>query len=189
MLLCGDRHAGEQTAATVLPNLVKRNSESPQKSGREFHTNFVSIPHNIQHPSIPRRIISHPFSCFTPCAKPIASHVDDQIPSRPITEYHAHQSAIMTALFIQIFFIACVGCNAFNAVVLSRRAATSCRTGPPSLLYSSEDDDLDSLLSSEDERDNLVVDSGLTKERLPFQTDGGVIMPEGGANPCVIKVS
>ena len=22
----------------------------------------------------------------------------------------------------------------------------------------------------------------------PFQTDGGVIMPEGGANPCVIKV-
>lgn len=23
---------------------------------------------------------------------------------------------------------------------------------------------------------------------LPFQTDGGVIMPEGGANPCVIKV-
>lgn len=22
----------------------------------------------------------------------------------------------------------------------------------------------------------------------PFQTEGGVIMPEGGANPCVIKV-
>ena len=30
---------------------------------------------------------------------------------------------------------------------------------------------------------------GLSSMSNPFQTDGGVIMPEGGANPCVIKVS
>lgn len=49
-------------------------------------------------------------------------------------------------------------------------------------LYSSSS----SLLSEEDARNK----NGLTKENLPFQkTDGGAIMPEDGANPCVIKVS
>ena len=94
----------------------------------------------------------------------------------------------MTALFIQIFLIACVGCNAFNAIVFSRREA-SCWRGPPSWLHSSEDDDPDLPLLNEDDRNDSALESGLTKENLPFQTDGGVIMPEGGANPCVIKVS
>ena len=55
-----------------------------------------------------------------------------------------------------------------------------------------DDEDLDvysssSSLSSEDDVRNK---DGLTKENLPFQkTDGGAIMPEDGANPCVIKVS
>ena len=67
-----------------------------------------------------------------------------------------------------------------------------CLSAPaPALLLSTDDnaDDLDSLLSDDgDSSENLASGFDLTKENLPFQTDGGVIMPEGGANPCVIKV-
>ena len=71
-----------------------------------------------------------------------------------------------------------------------------------------DNDDLDMLLSDSDS-DNGSVPSEPVAGKLgdnkvggtivgqslpgsggaPFQTDGGVIMPEGGANPCVIKVS
>jgi hypothetical protein len=57
------------------------------------------------------------------------------------------------------------------------------------VLHLSSDDDIDSLLSEDSKEPENAVKSSLMKENLPFQTDGGVIMPEGGANPCVIKVS
>eukprot|EP00579_Thalassiosira_antarctica_P012605 CAMPEP_0201912338 /NCGR_PEP_ID=MMETSP0903-20130614/3037_1 /ASSEMBLY_ACC=CAM_ASM_000552 /TAXON_ID=420261 /ORGANISM="Thalassiosira antarctica, Strain CCMP982" /LENGTH=205 /DNA_ID=CAMNT_0048447281 /DNA_START=295 /DNA_END=909 /DNA_ORIENTATION=+ len=59
------------------------------------------------------------------------------------------------------------------------------------LLVQDDVDDLGSSASSTSSSSygsnvvgGVVVGSG----GLPFQTDGGVIMPEGGANPCVIKV-
>jgi len=53
-----------------------------------------------------------------------------------------------------------------------------------------DDEDLDVYSSSSSlSEDDVRNKNGLTKENLPFQkTDGGVIMPEDGANPCVIKV-
>ena len=57
----------------------------------------------------------------------------------------------------------------------------------------SKDDDEEELdvnsSSSSLSEDDVRNKNGLTKENLPFQkTDGGAIMPEDGANPCVIKV-
>ena len=53
-----------------------------------------------------------------------------------------------------------------------------------------EDLDVYSSSSSSLSEDDVRNKNGLTKENLPFQkTDGGAIMPEDGANPCVIKVS
>ncbi|KAL3811943.1 hypothetical protein ACHAXA_007223 [Cyclostephanos tholiformis] len=45
-------------------------------------------------------------------------------------------------------------------------------------------------LSDFDDEDDDVGGGGSTTmpPMMPFQTDGGVIMPEGGTNPCVIKV-
>jgi hypothetical protein len=57
------------------------------------------------------------------------------------------------------------------------------------VLRLSSEDDIDALLADDDNEPENVVKNSLMKENLPFQTDGGVIMPEGGANPCVIKVS
>ncbi|KAL3789022.1 hypothetical protein HJC23_008169 [Cyclotella cryptica] len=54
-----------------------------------------------------------------------------------------------------------------------------------------EDDDDNDELDAFDVASGAVSKSAgdtLKRESLPFQTDGGVIMPEGGANPCVIKV-
>ena len=45
----------------------------------------------------------------------------------------------------------------------------------------------DGFLEVDDEEDADDVFDG-SVARGPLQTDGGVIMPEGGANPCVIKV-
>ena len=54
-----------------------------------------------------------------------------------------------------------------------------------------DEEDLDVYSSSSSlSEDDVRNKNGLTKENLPFQkTDGGAIMPEDGANPCVIKVS
>lgn len=63
-----------------------------------------------------------------------------------------------------------------------------CRRRIP-LFSSGEDDIFDDF--GDAAADDAAVGSGAgygVSERLPFQTDGGVIMPEGGANPCVIKV-
>lgn len=57
------------------------------------------------------------------------------------------------------------------------------------------DDDLDDLFGDDDvsgpysKGEVVGAGSGVPGSgSTPFQTDGGVIMPEGGANPCVIKV-
>ncbi|KAL3766377.1 hypothetical protein ACHAW5_000916 [Stephanodiscus triporus] len=47
------------------------------------------------------------------------------------------------------------------------------------------EDDFSDFDEEEEEDDDLTT---TTTTNVPFQTDGGVIMPEGGANPCVIKV-
>jgi hypothetical protein len=44
------------------------------------------------------------------------------------------------------------------------------------------------LFSSTEDLDSLVNDNDEEPPKKPFQTEGGVIMPEGGANPCIIKV-
>ena len=56
-----------------------------------------------------------------------------------------------------------------------------------------QDFDDDQLSDSEAPLDNVddigsraVANTGLSSGG--YQTEGGVIMPEGGANPCVIKV-
>ena len=52
-----------------------------------------------------------------------------------------------------------------------------------SKLYSTPNDDDDNV----DEEEESRLDSRSTVGRGMY-TEGGVIMPEGGANPCVIKV-
>lgn len=54
-----------------------------------------------------------------------------------------------------------------------------------SLLFSASSKD--DFLEFDDENIDDILDDSVAGE-LPLQTDGGVIMPEGGANPCVIKV-
>lgn len=51
------------------------------------------------------------------------------------------------------------------------------------LFSTPNDDDDDNVIDEEESR----VDSRSTVGRGMY-TEGGVIMPEGGANPCVIKV-
>jgi len=72
-----------------------------------------------------------------------------------------------------------------------------CYKSSSSVLYMSdnlEDFDDDLLSDSEEEPLNNVDDIGsraVANTGLSsggYQTEGGVIMPEGGANPCVIKV-
>ena len=52
----------------------------------------------------------------------------------------------------------------------------------------------DALLDFDDDDDednevyNIPTDMGSQAVSNVFQTEGGVIMPEGTANPCVIKV-
>jgi len=74
--------------------------------------------------------------------------------------------------------------------------------GPPPSLESSDNDgiiaedvdDIGSTSSATEEAEASstygvnVVGGQSVGTGMPFQTDGGVIMPEGGANPCVIKV-
>lgn len=95
----------------------------------------------------------------------------------------------MPPLFTLLFVSALPQLAAFSCTNYVGRSAC---LRPTSVLFLSADaaDDLDSLLSDDggSSSENTVSDYGLTKESLPFQTDGGVIMPEGGANPCVIKV-
>lgn len=96
----------------------------------------------------------------------------------------------MTPLFALLFSFLLPQLAAFSC---SNHVSRPACLRPTSALFLSTDgdaDDLDSLLSDDDSSssEKLVSDFDLTKENLPFQTDGGVIMPEGGANPCVIKV-
>lgn len=113
---------------------------------------------------------------------------------------------IMRPLFLSIALgaIAPLQSFAFSSVIVRTRPAalapSSCREAcslfaserrPLLALGLSNYNDLDDLLSDDDESSSSdgAVGDNLKKESLPFQTDGGVIMPEGGANPCVIKVS
>ena len=72
-----------------------------------------------------------------------------------------------------------------------------CHKSSSSVLYMSDNlDDFDDDLLSDSEEEPLnnvddigsraVANTGLSSGG--YQTEGGVIMPEGGANPCVIKV-
>jgi hypothetical protein len=113
----------------------------------------------------------------------------------------------MTPLFLPLILCATLALFPSPSIAFSHRgvvvvvpnaAAPSscnrpCRPTRPTQLalaasnYDDEEDDED--LDSASRGASKFAGDKLQRESLPFQTDGGVIMPEGGANPCVIKVS